>query len=511
MAELILHKVSLNEHDSISGEVIFIHGLGGDHLTTWQIKDVPDSFWPTWISQDFKNIRVWSLGYPSAATKWTMSGGDMSLTERASNILEYLGNMEIGKLPLIFIVHSLGGLLVKQILRLSHDFGYNGRWSNIVRNTVGIIFIATPHSGSNLANLGSALRLYRSTKLTNDLKADCPHLRELGMWYSKYADDLGISTKAYYEKEKIGSVLVVNETSADPKVRNCFPIPLDGDHFSVCKPKKKGSLLYLGISNFLEETFPNQRNINPIQENIFQSSGTLKTDKSYIIRQCDKQLFNLLTEKKTIVINGEYQIGKSSLLWRVPKMVKSEWKCIFVDFQGFHTTNKKNFMDEFYRNLHEEWSVATRLPIIADYFKRHPTVIYIDEFGRIKHNIACELIPNLYWLTENSSDNLKIVVCLPLSMQDFLATIRIREKKYYQMWSPIEIEPFTEEETISLLELLPSPVKEVAIAEKENIFILAEHRPQKLQSLCIRLWEAQNNFFTNTQFSTIINDPESYK
>ncbi len=46
----------------------------------------------------------------------------MPLYDRARNSLERFDLAEIGKKPIGFVCHSLGGLLVKQILRLANEF-----------------------------------------------------------------------------------------------------------------------------------------------------------------------------------------------------------------------------------------------------------------------------------------------------------------------------------------------------------------------------------------------------
>jgi CheY-like chemotaxis protein len=252
--ETKLHLVNKSRTSKIVGDIIFIHGIGGNNMITWHPKGKKDSYWPAWLGEDFPDTNIWSLHYPGEKTLWTSKGGDMSLSDRSLDVLNNLVNRDIGERPIYFIVHSLGGLLLKQMLRIGHELG-NPRWEQFVRNTKVIVFIASPHSGSNLASLASALNIYRPAKITQDLKAHCPHLRELGTWYSQKARNLGIQTYAYFETKKIGPTLVVDPTSADPKVEGCIPIPVDGNHFTICTPATKESPLYIGVKKALQEQF----------------------------------------------------------------------------------------------------------------------------------------------------------------------------------------------------------------------------------------------------------------
>ena len=54
--------------------------------------------------------------------------------------------------PIIFVGHSLGGLVIKQALITAreheHTLSEDDEYAKILRNTVGIVFLGTPHRGS---------------------------------------------------------------------------------------------------------------------------------------------------------------------------------------------------------------------------------------------------------------------------------------------------------------------------------------------------------------------------
>src|SRR5262245_43208380 len=110
-----LHKISKLE-SSPRGSVIFVHGLGGDPFTTWQKGD-GSTFWPAWLSTDLPDVAVYTLEYDAAPSKWT--GTAMALPDRATNILNLLIAEQCDKFPIVFVCHSLGGLVVKQLLRIA--------------------------------------------------------------------------------------------------------------------------------------------------------------------------------------------------------------------------------------------------------------------------------------------------------------------------------------------------------------------------------------------------------
>ncbi len=64
------------------------------------------------------------------------------VTDRTAQFLAYLEAHDVGAQPVIFICHSLGGLLAKQALR--HAFDREGpKLKNLLEQTRGIVFLGT--------------------------------------------------------------------------------------------------------------------------------------------------------------------------------------------------------------------------------------------------------------------------------------------------------------------------------------------------------------------------------
>lgn len=229
-------------------DVVFVHGLDGDPRNTWQSSGADDSFWPRWLSEDLPSIAVWSLGYEVTASLW--KSHTMPLVDRAANALALLEANEFGDVPIAFVVHSMGGLLVKQMLRSGMDLGQPA-WDGIARQTVGIAFISTPHAGAQLASWMKHATLLRPSVSLDELSAHGPQLRDLNSWYRNRSQ--GIKTLVFCEKKPTMGVVVVDESSADPGIVGAVPIPLDEDHLSIVKPKSRKALLYSQVRLFIKK------------------------------------------------------------------------------------------------------------------------------------------------------------------------------------------------------------------------------------------------------------------
>jgi pimeloyl-ACP methyl ester carboxylesterase len=252
MSELI--PVANTDDAGRVGDVVFVHGLGGNPRAYWMAdKDKPETFWPAWIGEDVPGVGVWSLGYDAAKFAW--QGDPLWLVDRAKNALQRLDLKRIGARPVVFIGHSMGGLLIKRMIRHGLDLG-NARWKAIADQTKGICFIATPHSGSDLANYVKFLARFLATNAVEDLKANDPRLLELNEWYRHHAFTR-FTTEVYCETRVTGwnklGVVVVDRGSADPGIPGVVPIPLEEDHLSICKPVSRESLLYEGVLRLVKE------------------------------------------------------------------------------------------------------------------------------------------------------------------------------------------------------------------------------------------------------------------
>lgn len=66
MSSLI--PLSNTESAERKGDVIFVHGLDGNHRATW-LDTKESTFWTAWLGEDLSDVGVWSLEY-EAASLW---------------------------------------------------------------------------------------------------------------------------------------------------------------------------------------------------------------------------------------------------------------------------------------------------------------------------------------------------------------------------------------------------------------------------------------------------------
>ncbi|KAI0848566.1 hypothetical protein F5Y00DRAFT_270068 [Daldinia vernicosa] len=145
--------------------IIAVHGLGGSWRTTWSSDNSEDpAIWlrdrlPEVLARINVRPRIQAFGY-DASFVFTSSTSD--LDSGAQDLLTRIRitrqTEEEMRAPIIFIAHSLGGLIVKLAINIAHtDDEY---YQDILRKTAGCLFLAVPFHGADAASwavLGSRI------------------------------------------------------------------------------------------------------------------------------------------------------------------------------------------------------------------------------------------------------------------------------------------------------------------------------------------------------------------
>ena len=240
--------------------VIFIHGLGGHPYDTWRRGrtdvNTDNTFWPRWLAQDIEGLDVYSLAYGASATGWT--GQTMPIEDRAANIAELLyTEPNLVTAPLIFICHSLGGLIVKRLLLdLSERKEIRPEAAALFNSVRRITFLATPHTGAGHADLLDKLRLLVwPSALVKAMVADAAALRQINRSYRLLAQERGetLQHRIMFETRNTPLGRIVREGSADPGLNDRDPVGIDADHVKIVKPRDRNTLSYRIVRDFLDD------------------------------------------------------------------------------------------------------------------------------------------------------------------------------------------------------------------------------------------------------------------
>ena len=243
--------------------MVFVHGLGGGSRKTWSKTGTESHFWPAnWLPKDpdFRNVRIHTFGYDSDWTK----GNDNCLN------IYHMGLSLVGQLStspeisrsntsLVFIGHSMGGLVIKKAFVLAcHQ---NRKLAERVR---AIYFLATPHRGADLAKtLKNILQLvFSAPSYVVELIPGSDVLQAINDDFRQHAE--GLELCSFYETRQfragIGiSALVVDPESAKLGYPREKQYPMNADHRSICKFDSPKDENYRIVRNALASTIQDIR------------------------------------------------------------------------------------------------------------------------------------------------------------------------------------------------------------------------------------------------------------
>ncbi|KAF8510459.1 hypothetical protein BU17DRAFT_98072 [Hysterangium stoloniferum] len=133
-------------------DIVAIHGLDGHREVSWTAHN--GKLWiRDFLPQDVPSARILTYGY-DAYTQSTAKSSVQTLDSHAENFLVRLaafrGTSDTTKRPIIFIAHSIGGIILKHAL-IQANQAHRGhlvehKW--IALSTYGILFLGTPHQGT---------------------------------------------------------------------------------------------------------------------------------------------------------------------------------------------------------------------------------------------------------------------------------------------------------------------------------------------------------------------------
>lgn len=174
-------------------DIIFVHGLQGHPKRTWstqsrgpgteslesdgvhsswkdffhrkrkisesQSDNPSDIFWPQdLLPQDCSSARILTFGYDSDVSKFFDGAvNSNNFYDHANDLLRALLRERLGAArsrPIIFVAHSLGGIIVKQALVDSQRAERRVEEKSIHHYTDAVIFLGTPHRGSQYSSWG---------------------------------------------------------------------------------------------------------------------------------------------------------------------------------------------------------------------------------------------------------------------------------------------------------------------------------------------------------------------
>jgi hypothetical protein len=186
----------------------------------------------------------------------------MIIEKRAGNLSQKLANAGLGDRSIIFVTHSMGGLVVKSLIVDSqiHADLDRKKLANAVR---GIVFCATPHRGSNFADAADLLGRFFGGAQAHvlEMRANAEPIdflhEQFIEWHrhhpipiDSYAENVALLQRRWFFRT-VPLGLVVPRASANTGIAGHTVRDVDEDHLSIVKPRNQQHDVYAGVLRFI--------------------------------------------------------------------------------------------------------------------------------------------------------------------------------------------------------------------------------------------------------------------
>lgn len=224
--------------------------------------------------------RIVSVEYDARPYAGLTARADLCIEETAAAVGRSLARAQIGAngRPVLFVCHSMGGLVVKAMLRqragmAPQSAGADGQLGQCVPSwltgDVSIMFLATPHRGSQVSEFAKELEtagLVRVSPALKLMKPGHPYLLDLNEDFIDLVKSPPLvdgrptlrvrrirsfaEGREWWLPAPASSVAIVSPQSADPGIGSFEIIP-EADHLSINKPDGPHSRLLEDVAQMV--------------------------------------------------------------------------------------------------------------------------------------------------------------------------------------------------------------------------------------------------------------------
>ncbi|GAP82519.1 putative protein SERAC1 [Rosellinia necatrix] len=246
----MLH-VLIEGSNSPTMDIIAVHGLNGHYMKTWT--DRPKSRRRTmWLRdllpEKLPGCRVMSFEYDASVSGMSTT----TVRDAAGRIIQMLRDKRkesfYDNIPIVFIGHSLGGVVIKQALAIAErDYSMERTAKHIYGQdiagcTKGIVFFGTPHRGADIAKWGAMIRniarvvtCWPRPSFLDVLRRNSEDLYKISEDFLPLSSNYAIIS--FYEEYAIGiwGDVIVDKDSSVTGLPHEQKMMLSGDHRSICR------------------------------------------------------------------------------------------------------------------------------------------------------------------------------------------------------------------------------------------------------------------------------------
>ncbi|PSN64914.1 hypothetical protein BS50DRAFT_677808 [Corynespora cassiicola Philippines] len=245
-------------------DIVFVHGLTGNRDTTWTYND--SVLWPRdLLPKDIPHARILTFGYDADVARFFSITSSNTIRDHgksfAQDLAMFRARTKTGDRPIIFVAHSLGGLVVEQAILIARGSS-QAHVKSLLDATVAIAFMGTPHLGSKKAEWGKQIARFASLfrrvnrKIVAVLEPDSEMLANLQQEFHTLLEDRRknqwkeVNIYCFYESIDVATIgkIVPDQSAILPQYPNQS---IQADHSGMTKFKSRTDPGYVQVSGIL--------------------------------------------------------------------------------------------------------------------------------------------------------------------------------------------------------------------------------------------------------------------
>ncbi|UZP34905.1 hypothetical protein NXS19_002721 [Fusarium pseudograminearum] len=256
----ILHPNSDEPYDESKYlvDIVAIHGLGGHPLKTWTEKEDRHLWLRDSLPIHVPEARIMSFGYDSVVLFGKSRSQICDYALDLANRLEIFRQSSQERCrPLLFICHSLGGVVFKEFLV---QITLNKDLEHLSQSVAGVVFLGCPHRGSRVASHARLLsKLINNATLGTGARSDLLKTLQISSaeleavsQHARYPLK-SIVIVSFYEQLPTGRSMVVEPFSAILGLPNERAVPVTANHRGLAQVSPKKPHQYLPIWSSIKQ------------------------------------------------------------------------------------------------------------------------------------------------------------------------------------------------------------------------------------------------------------------
>ncbi|KAG5987336.1 hypothetical protein E4U43_005118 [Claviceps pusilla] len=310
-------------HPDAKVDIVLVHGLNGDPEKTWTASN--GCFWPrdllpTALRGAQANILTYGYNADVYSRKNDRSASNNFIHQHAqtlvTNLTMFRKSEGTYRNPIIWVCHSLGGILVKRALLYSNDVKatHHEDYRSIFVSTYGLIFLGTPHAGSDAATWGLMLqgmadaimprRFFESESvLLKTLKKENETLANINNHFLDIYQRFRIHMVHENHKTDVKGtkITVVEAGSANPQLPGVTYYGVEASHSQMCKFASPNAPGFRAVSTDIREW------VHEAPAIVSARWGVEEQEKAFRMQQDIKERMSPFVSPSSAFLTGPYQ------------------------------------------------------------------------------------------------------------------------------------------------------------------------------------------------------------